>query len=604
MPIKLHPLDWAVIVVYGISMFAVAFWAMRQVFDCGSFLLGKRKLGKLMMMAATFAGGTNANHPMAVAAATYKEGFSGMWLSLIWILLTPFLWMYPPVVRRLRIVTMVDIVQLRFGPLMGYVFKIVGVILMPFSMAFGLKSAAVVVTVMTGGALDDHQALLVIVVPTILYTLMGGIIAAYATDILQGLLIVVLSFLMIPFAIYKGGGIAALDAKIGDQFTHLVSLADGHGFGPLWIFWFLMGVLFAFPISTGVGSAGAKNEMAARLSVIGLVIKRFCTVGWGLVGLLAMALYAGTEVVKDHNAVFAVAAADLLPVVLRGVMVASMLAAVMSSLDGGLVGFAGLIVNNFYQQHFVKHASPRHYLVVARMVALAAAVMGYVIAAYGVDDLVRYAMFVEPMNGLVGMSILVALMWRRATGVAALASVIVMFPLFFIGQRWNFQEMPPVISHMARGIEWLYAWGGAGVSIEAAKRLPIEISNPLYLIPGLVTLIGVSLLTRQHDPRQVEEFYARLETPLGEEHRLAEAGFVPDDLARLDKQLIVVPEKDRDWSRRMLLPDLLRFPWLIATGQARWSDYRWDWIGLAGSVLFVAGFLYGVEALGGLFRGR
>lgn len=602
--IKLTVYDWAVIALYGAAMFAVAFWAMSRIFDCGSFLLGKRRLGKLMMMAATFAGGTNANHPMAVAAATYKEGFSGMWLSLIWILLTPFLWMYPPVVRRLRIVTMVDIVQLRFGPLMGYVFKIVGVILMPFSMAFGLKSAAVVVTVMTGGALDDNTALLVIVIPTLIYTLMGGIIAAYATDILQGLLIVVLSFLMIPFAISRGGGIDALDMKIADEFTHLVSSASGQGYGLLWIFWFLMGVLFAFPISTGVGSAGAKNEMSARLSVVGLVIKRFCTVGWGLAGLLAIALYAGTSMVQKPDEVFAVAAADLLPVVLRGVMVASMLAAVMSSLDGALIGFAGTIVNNFYQQHFVRNASPAHYLVVARTVAFVGAILGYVIAASSVDDLVRYATFVEPMNGLVGMSILVALMWRRTTGVAALLSVIVMFPLFFIGQRWNFNQMPWGITHMAQGIESLYGWLGARVQIVADKRLPIEISNPLYLIPGLATLIGVSLLTRQHNPRQVEEFYARLETPLGQEHRLAEAGFVPDDLAHLDQEVIVVPEKDRDWSRRMLLPDLLRFPWLIATGQARWSDYRWDWIGLAGSVLFVAGFLYGVEALGALFRGQ
>ncbi|MCC5841562.1 MAG: hypothetical protein JJT96_15720 [Opitutales bacterium] len=215
----LQGFDWLIICLYGLFMFGIAFWAYPKVKDCGSFLVGSRKMGNLMIIASAFAGGTNANHPMAVAAATFQRGLSGVWLSLTWILITPFLWLYPPVVRRLRIVTTADIVRMRFGQGMATIFKIVVLCAVPMSLGFGLKSAAIVVEVMTGGAVTGNWALVVIVVPTIIYTLLGGVIAAYATDIYQGLLIIVLSFLLVPFAIVQAGGGAALNAAIADEMT-------------------------------------------------------------------------------------------------------------------------------------------------------------------------------------------------------------------------------------------------------------------------------------------------------------------------------------------------------------------------------------------------
>ena len=230
--IQLTPGDWLVIALYGVAMFGVALWALPKIKDCGAFFVGSRKMGKLMMVAAAFAGGTNANHPMAVAAASFQRGMSGIWLSLTWVLITPFFWMFPPAIRRLRIVTVVDIVRMRFGGGMAGLFKAVSLVSVPVGMGLGIKSAAVLLEVMTGGAITGNWALATVCVPTIAYTLMGGVIAAYATDIFQGLLIVVLSFLLIPFAVVRAGGVAQLDAAIDDQFTSLFAGASFCCTGP------------------------------------------------------------------------------------------------------------------------------------------------------------------------------------------------------------------------------------------------------------------------------------------------------------------------------------------------------------------------------------
>ena len=212
-----------------------------------------------------------------------------------------------------------------------------------------------------------------IALPTLVYSLMGGVIAAYATDIFQGILIIVLSFLLIPFAVNEAGGVAELNVTVSNDFASLLGGVNDD-FGFWWIFWFAIACIFSAATSSVGGAAGAKNEFDSRMNLFGLIAKRFCTVGWGLVGVLALgvtglATHAALDPAQGGSAdnVFALASGELLPVVLRGIMVASILAAVMSSLYAGILGYGGVVVNNIYQEHFVKNASSKHYLLMTRV---------------------------------------------------------------------------------------------------------------------------------------------------------------------------------------------------------------------------------------------
>ena len=619
--IELEVLDWIIVGLYGVFMFGVAFWAFRKIKDPGGYLVGGRKLGKPMMIAASFAGGTNASHPIGVAAAAFQKGLAGIWLSLTWMLITPFFWLYPPLVRRLRIVTMADIVRMRFGQGMNYLFKVIVLLAGPISMGLGIKGAAIVLEVMTGGNIQGFWAEAAIAIPTLGYTLLGGIIAAYATDIWQGLLIVVLSFLLIPFAISAAGGIEALDAQIADEFTTLVATASGE-YTPWWIFWFAIGCMFSAVLSSVGGASAAANEFDSRMGVFGSIIKRFCTLGWGLVGLFCIALFAGHELLdpaipgSSPNNVFPVASGALLPVGLRGLMVASMLAAVMSSLDAGVLNFGGMFVNNFYQEHFVKNASAKHYLNVTRITAVIGMLLGWWVAS-GVDDIVQFTIIVEPLNSLTGVAILTALIWRRTTGAGAIASVLVAIPLFLAANKPEFQiPFTDTTLYDALPLQGVTDWMAGLYDIDLAnpdanfivdgtlKKLPVQIAYPMYLIPTLFTLIVVSLFTKQHDEKAVEEFYCRLDTPVGHEHEIAEAGFEVDQLEHLDNhdpELLQEKLKDLSAERRLLLADLLRLPGLLKRGEAKLSYYKWDWIGLGAGISFVVLFLQGVKALGNLF---
>lgn len=616
--IVLGSLDWAVIAIYGTFMFGIAIWAYPKVKDCGSYLVGSRKMGKLMIGAASFAGGTNANDPMAVSSACFKQGFSGMWLSLSWMLITPFFWLFPPVVRRLRVVTNVDIVHMRFGPVMALLYKLVAVVTTPIALALGIKSAAILVQVVTGGVVSEEWALAIVCVPTLIYTLLGGVIAAYATDVLQGFLVIFLSVILIPFALLQFESFEALDNAIADELTVFLDFSSVE-FGFWWIFWFTCAITLSAVISTSAGASAAKDEMVARMKVYGLILKRFCTLGWGLIGVLAVGLYASHPLLDPGSGVpgtgpdnvFALASGDLLPVVLKGLMVASILASVMSTLDAVLLSLSGIVVNNLYREYLVKAASPKHYLLAARLATTAALIAGWWVAT-GVDDLVEFVTIVSPITALTGTSILVAVMWRRVTAAGAIASVCIASPLFLAVNNLEFSLLGQslfTLLHLQPVAELLAGWYSINLfdavhgfidSEGTLTRLPVQIKFPIFIIPSLASIILVSLLSKQHNSRSVDEFYARLEAPVGEEDNIREKGFEVDHLKVLDSHDPDVNVKPKR-TERLLLVDFFYLPKLLYRRKVRIVDYKNDLIGTIGFSIFVVAFLMSVQMLGKLF---
>jgi SSS family solute:Na+ symporter len=609
---NLSPVDWLVVAAYVAAVIRIGWRARRRVKDAGGFLLGSRKLGTGMMIASTFAGGINANHPVSVAANTYTHGLSGMWLSLAYILATPMFWMWPPVLRRLRIVTMVDFFRMRYGRVMEWFNLINGVIVAPFAFGVGIKAAAILITAVAGSdagggpVIGTHTAIAMVVIPTLVYTLLGGVVAAYAVDMFQSVLIVILSFLVLPFMVWKVGGMGVVSERIAAVNPAAWEIFGGaSGIPGIWLVWFAVSLFFSAPMVYGGGSGAARNEMAARFALIGNLGKRFCTVGWGLTGLFGIALFGGAAVsgIKADD-VFALSCLHALPGGLRGVMVASMLAAVMSTIAGMMLAFGGNMVNNLYKNYFVRNASPGHYLLMARVFTGLSVFLGWIVAASSLG-IVHAVVIVEQVSGMLGVTVLAALTWRRATGAGAVVASAVMAPLFYFGNipaaRW-----PDWYAWLVTRLADAYSLAGISPAVDVARiatirpELLVQLTTPLYLGAGILTILLVSLLTRQHDPRAVAEFYARADTPLGEEDKLRAAGFEADTIEELNKSELTAEAGDHDKSKRLLLLDFFTWPFLVLSGRARLGDYRVDWAGLAGSVVFIAVFLWALTRLGAL----
>ncbi|MCP4812729.1 MAG: hypothetical protein GY888_09490, partial [Planctomycetaceae bacterium] len=182
-------------------------------------------------------------------------------------------------------------------------------------------------------------------------------------------------------------------------------------------------------IATGGGSA--KSEQDARVGlVVGNFLKRFCTLGWVFTALIAAALYADVpELIEHPDRTWGYASMQLLGPGFRGLMLACLLAALMSSVDAQMVVGAGLILRNLYMPFIRPNGDEKEYLWVGRVVGVVI-VGGSVVFALTIFDMLGQLQLTFWFPLVFAAPFWLGMYWRRATTRAAWITV-TYCPLFF-----------------------------------------------------------------------------------------------------------------------------------------------------------------------------
>ncbi len=500
--------DWLVIVGYLVGITIIGVWAAKRVRSTASFFIGDRKFGKLMMMFFTFGTGTHSDQAVSVAAKTYRSGASGIWYQWLWLFVTPFFWLIAPVFRRMRAVTTGDYFFARYGRSVAGLFAVVGMLQLMVNIGVMLKGCGAMVSAVSGGSINPNLAIVSMTVMFVIYGVAGGLSAAIVTDFVQGLLTIVLSFLILPFALSAVGGMAGLRETVAnpDMFKIVAPYEITTFYIAVISFNALLGWVTQ-PHSMGMAAAG-KTEMEGRVGVmVGILFKRVCTIAWVLTGLCAVGLYAGTKVNVDY--VYGLMAHDLLPKIapgLIGLFIASMLAAVMSSCDAFMVASSALFTENIYRPILVKNKSDRHYRLVGRIVA-AVVVLSGIFFAFKLESVVQGLEIFWKVAAMMAIPFWTGLFWRRATSAAAWVSTLASFAALLLtgtisvfgNVLWDFNAV------FADKLPEFMLFEG---------RLYLPWQMIIYLSVGFVTAIVVSLFTRAPAKEKLDKFYQCLRTPV------------------------------------------------------------------------------------------
>ena len=454
----MHPLDYLVLLAYFGLMIRMGSLARRRIRGQEDYFLGGRSFGLIFQAFAAFGAGTGSSDPVATAGTTFKSGMSGIWSTLTWLFVTPFYWFAGVWYRRMRHLTLGDWFVERYeSPRLGAAYTAFGLLfyMVFISMLFSAigKAAAPLLgeALVLGDWRIPTEYLLVplVAVIVVLYGAYGGLLAAYWTDVLQGLCIIALSILLIPF------GLQALVERFGDpriqewwggfsilgeqlprsMFTLIGSAASSefplHRIVAVTVILLVGIVVMPHFIATGGGSA--RSESSARIGLVaGNLTKRFCTIGWALTAMIVLALYAGDdEVISDPDRAWGVASRDLLPAGLRGLMLACLLAALMSSVDCYMLVCSGLLVRNVYVPFVDPSASESRCLLLARLTG-GVVVAGAVIFAWSMMDVFRQLQLAWLVPMIFAAPFWLGLFWRRATTTAAWITVGFVTLVFFV----------------------------------------------------------------------------------------------------------------------------------------------------------------------------
>lgn len=503
-------IDWVIVAAYLIGVTLLGISSARRVKTSSNFFISDRQSGKLLMTFFSFGTGTNTDQAIGVASKTYTVGASGIWYQWLWLFSTPFYWLLAPLFRRMRAVTTSDYLLIRYGRSVAVLFAIVGMFQLSINIGVVLKATAALIAPVSGGAISPEMAIIGMTILFVIYGVAGGLNAAILTDAVQGVLTIVLSFLILPFALNAVGGLEGLRARASVDNPELFSIVAPSDITVLYVVVLALNGLIgwvATPYSMQMIGAGRTEDDARVGLVAGMFLKRIVTIAWVLTAMCAVGYYAGTTVNPDH--VYGLMARDLLPQIapgLIGLFIASVLAAVMSSCDCLMVAAAALFTENIYKPLIRPGRSERHYVLVGRLTSIIVVLAGLSIA-FTLPGVVRGLEVFWMVGAMMGLAIWMSFVWRRATAAAAWASTLGGYAaglftsdIAFIGWSFNNRFAGSLPEFM------LY---------EGKLFLPWQMI--IYLTVSLVMMVAVSFVTRPPDKKRLDRVYECLRTPVSED---------------------------------------------------------------------------------------
>jgi SSS family solute:Na+ symporter len=257
--------------------------------------------------------------------------------------------------------------------------------------------------------------------------------------LVQGVFIIILSVMLIPFAMAKInllfggegwlGAFRTMHAVLPASFMDIWGSPSLIEFSWFWIAGFSVMIVITTAVQANQMTAcgSAKSDYVARYGfVAGVLLKRYSNVMWGVVALMTVVLYGNS--LSDPDYAWGLATRDLLGPLnlgLVGLMIACLIAALMSSVSAFMLTAAALITNNLYRPYF-PNRSERHYIWVGRTFSALYILFSAYIATQskGLFELFKMTMM---FNSILAAAFWMGMLWRRSNRAGAWASMGFMF---------------------------------------------------------------------------------------------------------------------------------------------------------------------------------
>lgn len=393
----LHTIDWIVIAGYFAIILGLAWWVIRQKQDTSDdYFLAGRHLGWFIVGASIFASNIGSEHLVGLAGSGATDGVAMAHYELhAWCLLV-LGWIMAPFYMRSKVFTMPEFLEKRFSPGNRTLLSAISLVAYILTkIAVGIFAGGVVFSVLLPevsflGMNSFWVGSILVIVLTGLYTIVGGMRAVAYTEALQTLVLIFGSILVTIFGLHALGGWGAMVHTVGPDMLNLWKPLVPHGVESTWLpvkeagkmAWYFndnypwLGMLFCAPI---IGlwywttdqyivqrAISAKSEKEARRGSIAAGFLKLLPVFIFIIpGIICFAIAkegiipaiqhqligANGQVIRENaQKAFPLLVAYILPVGVRGIVVAGLLAALMSSLAGVFNASSTLFTMDFYSR--------------------------------------------------------------------------------------------------------------------------------------------------------------------------------------------------------------------------------------------------------------
>ncbi|HOS72148.1 MAG TPA: sodium/solute symporter [Bacteroidales bacterium] len=353
MNLSLKLIDWLVLgVVLGGSLGFGMYMAYRKKSGSSStnFFLGGRSIKWPVIGASLFATNIGAEHLVGLSGDAYRYGLSAGLVELTTVITLGFscAFLFPCYMKN-KLFTIPEFLELRYNRRARTFFSgLMLVISIMTKLAFTLFAGALVLNSILGWN----------IMPTIFYlgltvavfTIIGGFTAVAYTDSIQVIIMISGAAIMTVMGLNRAGGFGGLMEKVPEMMSVARPYDDA-----VYPFWGILATAFYAGIFYwGIDQVNVQRVLAApdlnnarKGAMFATLLKLFPIFIFALPGVIAFALFPGELQGDETKQTFVLLLDRLLPAGLRGLLMASLLAALITSLIGVLNSVSTLFVRDF-----------------------------------------------------------------------------------------------------------------------------------------------------------------------------------------------------------------------------------------------------------------
>lgn len=396
MGFKLDTLDIGIIIGYFLLILFIAYKVVRKnksakeasFKNSEDYFLGGRDLSWFVIGASLFASNIGSEHLVGLAGQGASGDFVAAQFEILAALILLILgWLFVPFYLKSGVFTMPEFLELRYNPAArGYLswVSIIAYVLTKISVT--IAAGGIVFTALLG--IDFWTGAILIVLITGAYTVLGGLKAVVYTDLIQMFILVGGSLALTFYGLDHVGGMEGLAEKTEASYLSLWRPLSDPEFP--WT-----GILFGAPI-LGVWYwctdqfivqrvlAAKDLENARKGTIFAGYLKMLPLFIFVLPGVIAYALSTGPDAIisfpmidgkEQYDAALPVLVMQLLPSGLKGLVIAGLLAALMSSLSSVFNSCSSLFTIDIYKK-YDPHCSEKKLVVVGQLATVVLVVLG------------------------------------------------------------------------------------------------------------------------------------------------------------------------------------------------------------------------------------
>ena len=491
------------IILYMVMVIWIGIDCSKKNKTSDDFYLGGRKLGPFVTAMSAEASDMSSwllmGLPGVALAGSVAEA---SWTAIGLALGTYINWLI--VARRLRLysakinaITIPDFFSNRYRDRSNVIVLVAALIIVVFFVPYtasGFSACGKLFSTLFG--FDYFWAMVVSAVVIVLYTMLGGFLAASTTDFVQSIVMSIALVVVLGFGVFNAGGISAVveNAQELPGYLSLTAYSGADGVGS----YNLLDI--ASTLAWGLGYFGMphillrfmgiqdenKLKLSRRIATVWVVISMAVAIFIGIIGysmskvgaidVLEGASEAETLIIK---VAMLLSEHGVLAIIMAGLILAGILACTMSTSDSQLLAASSSVSKNLLVDCFGLKLSQKTSMIVARITVVLISIVGVVIAwnpNSSVFNIVSFAW--AGFGACFGPLMLFSLFWKRTNRNGALAGMVVGGVMVFV---WHYLIAP------IGGI-----WG-------------IYELLPAFILSS-ITIVVVSLLTAPPSKEIVEEF--------------------------------------------------------------------------------------------------